>query len=251
MGTRISWRGTTVLVLTSDAGLIRLARSILKPACRVIGSVPLGANADIRTEQMDVVIIDAESVDHDVISAARRACPNARVIALAREFREADCVATLDADADYLARPFRAHDLAARVRVAELRRFNATGRPRTYRKGRVAFDLFNRSLAIDVRPVALSPSELAILSLLASQPGVVVEYKWILAELGLDGSERSRGALRSHVLRLRRKIERDSLHPEILLAEAGVGYRLAGSSDEPPHRARDSLPADKERSELL
>jgi two-component system, OmpR family, KDP operon response regulator KdpE len=251
MGTRISRRGTTVLVLTSDAGLIRLARSILKPACRVIGSVPLGANADIRTEQMDVVIIDAESVDHDVISAARRACPNARVIALAREFREADCVATLDADADYLARPFRAHDLAARVRVAELRRFNATGRPRAYCRGRVAFDLLNGRLAIDVRPVALSPSELAILSLLASQPGVVVEYKWILAELGLDSSERSRGALRSHVLRLRRKIERDPLYPEILLAEAGVGYRLAVSSDEPPHRARDSLPADKERSELL
>jgi two-component system, OmpR family, KDP operon response regulator KdpE len=251
MGTRISRRGTTVLVLTGDAGLIRLARSILKPACRVIGSVPLGANADIRTEQTDVVIIDAESVDQDVISAARRACPNARVIALAREFREADCVATLDADADYLARPFRTHDLAARVRVAELRRFNATGRPRTYRKGQLAFDLLNGRLAIDVRPVALSPSELAILSLLAARPGVVVEYKWILAELGLDSSERSRGALRSHVLRLRRKIERDPLYPEILLAEAGVGYRLAVSSDEPPHRARDSLPADKERSELL
>jgi two-component system KDP operon response regulator KdpE len=251
MGTRISRRGTTVLVLTSDAGLIRLARSILKPACRVIGSAPLGGNADIRTEQTDVVIIDAESVDHDVISAARRACPNARVIALAREFREADCVAILDADADYLARPFRAQDLAARVRVAELRRFNLTGRPRTYRKGLLIFELYDRRLAIDGRAVALSPSELAILSLLAGQPGAVAEYERILAELGLDGSQRSRGTLRSHVLRLRRKIERDSLHPEILLAEAGVGYRLAVSSEESLHRARDSLQMDRERSKHL
>jgi two-component system, OmpR family, KDP operon response regulator KdpE len=251
MGTRISPRATTVLVLTSDAGLIRLARSILKPACRVTGRALLCPSTNIHAEQADIVIIDAGSVDYDLISAARRACPDAQVIALSREFSEADCVAILDADADYLARPFRAHDLAARVRVAELRRFNATGRPRTYRKGQLAFDLLKGRLAIDVRPVALSPSELAILSLLASQPGVVVEYKRILAELGLDSSERSRGALRSHVLRLRRKIERDSLHPEILLAEAGVGYRLAVSSDEPPHRARDSLPADEERSELL
>jgi two-component system, OmpR family, KDP operon response regulator KdpE len=231
MGTRISRRGTIVLVLSSDAGLIRLARSILKPACTVIGRASLDANANIRDEQADIVIIDAESVDQDVISTARRACPDAQVIALCREFREADCVAILDADADYLPRPFRAQDLAARVRVAELRRFNLTGRPRTYRKGLLVFELFDRRLAIDGRAVALSPSELAILSLLAGQRGAVAEYKRILAELGLDGSERSRGTLRSHVLRLRRKIERDPFHPEILLAEAGVGYRLATSTE--------------------
>jgi two-component system KDP operon response regulator KdpE len=202
-------------------------------------------------ERTDLIIIDAESVDPDLIAMARRACPDAQVIALAREFREADCIAILDADADYLARPFRAHDLAARVRVAELKRFNATGRPRTYRKGQLAFDLFNCRLMIDNRPVALSPSELAILSLLASQQGVVAEHKRLVAELGLDGSERSRGTLRSHVLRLRRKIERDPLHPEILLAESGVGYRLAMPSEEPLHRARDSLPPDEGRSELL
>jgi two-component system, OmpR family, KDP operon response regulator KdpE len=251
MGAQISRRGTTVLVLTSDAGLVRLARSILEPACTVIGRAPLGANADIRADQTGIVIIDAESVDHDAISAARRACPDAQVIALAREFREADCVAILDADADYLARPFRARDLAARVRVAELRRFNLTRRPRTYHNGLLVFDLFDRRLAIDGRPVALSPSELAILSLLAAQPGAVVEHERLLAELGLEGSENDRRALRSCVFRLRRKIERDSLHPEILLAEAGVGYRLAMSSEAPPHRARDSLPMDQERSELL
>jgi two-component system KDP operon response regulator KdpE len=251
MGKRISRRGTSILVLTSDAGLIRLARSILEPTCTVIARAPLGAKVDSSVERTDLVIIDAESVDHNGIAAARRACPDAQVIALSREFSEADCVAILDADADYLARPFRAHDLAARVRVAELRRFNATGRPRIYRKGRLAFDLFSHRLVIDVQPVPLTPSELAILSILAGRPGAVVEYKWILAELSLDGSERSRRTLRSHILRLRRKIERDSLRPEILLAEAGVGYRLAAPGEEPPHRARDSLPQDEERSELL
>src|SRR5580700_8166936 len=105
MGMQIARRGTTVLVLTSDAGLIRLARSILKPACTVIGRAPLGASANIRAEQADIVIIDAESVDHNVIATARRACPGAQVVALSREFSEADCVAILDADADYLARP--------------------------------------------------------------------------------------------------------------------------------------------------
>jgi DNA-binding response OmpR family regulator len=94
-------------------------------------------------------------------------------------------------------------------------------------------------------------SELAILSLLAGQSGVVAEHKRLLAELGLDSSESSRRALRSCVFRLRRKIERDSLHPEILLAEPGVGYRVAISSEDSSRRARDCLAADGERSEYL
>jgi two-component system KDP operon response regulator KdpE len=248
MDARISHRRTAVFVLSDEAGLIRLVRSILEPACKVTGRASLlEGDADIAAQNPDVVIVDV--VERDALSAARRVGPDAQVIALCREYREADCVAVLEADADYLPRPFRAEDLAARVRVAELRRFNATGRPRTYRNGLLAFDRFNRRLAIDGRRVALSPSEVAVLSLLAAQPGAVAEFKLILAELGLDCSERSRGTLRSHVLRLRGKIERDPIHPEILLAEAGVGYRLAEPTEEPPHRARDSLPIVRERDD--
>jgi two-component system KDP operon response regulator KdpE len=251
MNTRFSRRRTTVLVLTGDAGLVRLARSILEPACMVIGRAPADGHPDIRAGQADVVLVDAQSIDLDVILAATRSWPDAKVIVLSHEFREADCVAILDANADYMPRPFRPEDLAARVRVAELRRFNATGRRRSYRKGLLVFDLFEVALTIDGRPVALGPSEVAILSLLAGQPGLVADYNRLLAELGLGGSERTRQALRSCVFRLRRKIERDSLHREILLAEAGVGYRVTAPTEEPPYRARDSLPIDQERDEYL
>jgi two-component system KDP operon response regulator KdpE len=248
MGPQISHRRTAVLVLTDEVGLVRLARSILEPSCRVTGrALLLDGDADIAAKQPDVVIFD--TVDLDVISAARRSCPEAQVIALCHEYREADCVAILDADADYLPRPFRAEDLTARVRVAELRRFNATGRPRVYRNGSLVFDLFEGALAIDGRPIPLAPSEVALLSVLAAQPGVVAQYDRIFAELRLGGSERTRQALRSCVFGLRRKIERNSLYPDILLADAGVGYRLAAPAEEPQHRARDSLPTDDERGE--
>jgi two-component system, OmpR family, KDP operon response regulator KdpE len=251
MNTRISCSRTTVLVFTGDSGLIRLARSILEPACMVIGRAPSNENLEVPAEQPEVVIVDAMSIDLDAILAARRFWPDARIIALSHECREADCVAILDADADYLPRPFRPEDLAARVRVAELRRFNATGRPRTYRNGPLAFDLFDSALTIDGRSVALGPSEAAILSVLAGQPGVVAEYDWLLGELRLGRTETTRHALRSCVLRLRRKIEQDSLHPQILLVEAGVGYRLAEPTLEQAHRAHDSLPIDRERDEPL
>ena len=99
----------------------------------------------------------------------RRACPEAQVIAMCREFREADCVAILDADGDYLVRPFRAHDLVARVRVAALRRFNATGCPRTYRRGRPLYFIFDLRLTINDQRVDLAPSELALLSAMSEQ----------------------------------------------------------------------------------
>lgn len=101
------------------------------------------------------------------------------------------------------------------------------------------FDLFNRKLAIDGRPIDLSRSELAVLTLLASQPGMVATTERLLVELGLVGSENSRQALRSRVFRLRRKIEREALRPEILLSDAGVGYRLAASMDGLPYRGTD------------
>jgi hypothetical protein len=63
---------------------------------------------------------------------------------------------------------------------------------------------------------------------------MVAQYDRIFAELGLGSSERARQALRTCVFGLRGKIECNSLHPEILLAEAGVGYRLAAPTEETP-----------------
>jgi two-component system KDP operon response regulator KdpE len=93
--------------------------------------------------------------------------------------------------------------------------------------------------------VPLAPSESTLLGRLAVQPGVVVAYERLLEEVGLDGSPRGRPALRSCVLRLRRKIEREPLHPEIVLAENGVGYRLAPPTFDLARRLRDSLPDDR------
>jgi DNA-binding response OmpR family regulator len=237
MGMRISQRDTTVLVLSNDVGLIRLAQLILAPTCTVIGRAPLSANVNLSLGQTDVVIIDEESIDHDMISAAKRACPDARVIALAPELGEADRVVVLDADADYLPRPFKAHELVARVQVAALKRFSASGRPRTYRDGSLVFDLFHHKLVIEGRPIPLDASELAVLLLLTSRPGAVVEHNRLLTEIGVDVTGSSLVALRSCVSRLRRKIERDPLHPVVLLTVGGVGYRHIASTKQPSRSA--------------
>lgn len=236
MDARVSERRTRVLVLTCEPALVRLARSILEPQRKVRAGAPVGAKSQAAAEAADIVVVDVDAVYPDAILAVQSGYPDAALIALCPERRETDCIAALDVDADYLSRPFSPYDLAARVRVAELKRFAATGRPRFYRNGALAFDLFSGKLSIEGRAVALAPSELALLAHLACRAGVVVAYERLLEEAGLVGSPRGRPALRSCVLRLRRKIEREPLNPEILLAEIGVGYRLAPPTIEPSRR---------------
>ncbi len=93
------------------------------------------------------------------------------MIAISREYREADCIAILDLDVDYLPRPFSAQDLTARVRVAELRRFKAAGHKRFYRSGSFVVDLFDRTVALDGELIALAPFELNVLMRSGEQAG--------------------------------------------------------------------------------
>jgi two-component system, OmpR family, KDP operon response regulator KdpE len=79
--------------------------------------------------------------------------------------------------------------------------------------------------------IALAPSELGVLTILAGSAGYVATFGRILAGLGRTDSAAGRRALRASVFRLRRRIERDPQRPDLLLAEAGVGYRLAPETD--------------------
>jgi two-component system, OmpR family, KDP operon response regulator KdpE len=247
MGSSASRARTRIVGLTGEVGLLRLMRSILEPnGCEVVGGA-LALDGTVTGQPVDIVIADLESFDRegldlDLLTRLRRAYPGAEMIAISREYREGDCIAVLDVDVDYLPRPFSAQDLAARVRVAELRRFKAAGHKRFYRRGSFVVDLFDRAVALDGESIALAPSELSVLTVLASRPGCVTTFGDILAGVGRAGSASGRQAVRTSVFRLRRKIERDPKHPVILLTEAGVGYRLAPEKDDvsgrdlPPRR---------------
>ena len=229
MDMSVSRPRTRILALTGEAGLLRLLRSILEPSgCKVsLGAVP--GEGEAVSGSADILIVDLESIDLDLdlVSRVRHAYPGAEILAICSAYRETDCIAILEMDVDYLPRPFRAQDLAARVRVAELRRFRAAGRRRCYRRGSFVVDLFERTVALNGEPIALSPSELSILMLLAGQPGLLMTFGGILAGMGRGDSASGRRALYMSVFCLRRRIERDPSRPDLLLTEARVGYRLA------------------------
>ncbi len=228
--------------MTGEVELHRLLRSLLEPnGCKVVASAVSHADS-ATTDPFDIVIVDLESLHLDVISQVVRAYPDAQIIAICSEYREADCVAVLDMGADYLRRPFRALDLSARVRVSELRRFKAKGQRRYYRRGSFVIDLFDREVIRAGEPLALSPTELEILTLLARNAGSVMTFSQILAGLGRADSPAAREALRTFILRLRRRIERDPRRPDLLLTEVRVGYRLAAATGDPLYSDAPTTP---------
>jgi two-component system, OmpR family, KDP operon response regulator KdpE len=235
MGSSASGARTRIVALTGEVELLRLLRSILEPnGCKVLAGA-LALDGAASGHLVDIVIADLESFDRDgpdpaLLLRLRRAYPGTELIAITREYSEADCIAILDVDVDCLPRPFRAEDLTARVRVAELRRFKAAGHKGFYRRGSFVVDLFDRTVALDGELIALAPSELSVLTVLASRPGRVTTFGDILTGVGRTGSASGRQALRMSVFRLRRRIERDPKHPVLLLTEAGIGYRLAPES---------------------
>ena len=226
VGASASWPRTRILALTGEVQLHRLLRSLLEPnGCKVVATaVPHEGPA--ANDPFDIVIVDLETLHLDVVSRAMRAYPDAQIIAICTAYREADCIAVLDMGADYLPRPFRALDLSARVRVAELRRFKAKGYRRYYRRGSLVMDLFDRKVVLGGESWR-SPSELGVLTLLARKAGSVVTFGRILGDWGAQTWQPLAKPCAHASFVCGTEFERDPRRPDLLLTESRVGYRLA------------------------
>lgn len=137
---------TRILALTREPGLHRLLRSILEPGGCKVGMGDFPSDDVAAGEPADIVIVDLEPFDLEMASRVKRAYPGAEILAICGTYREADCIAILERNLDYLPRPFLAQDLIARVRVAELRRLRTAGRGRFYRRGPLVIDRIVREL---------------------------------------------------------------------------------------------------------
>ena len=147
---------------------------------------------------------------------------------------EEDKVAGLEAGADdYQTKPFASKELLARVN-ALLRRsqvYAGNGGPDLFETGDLRVD-FDQHLAYKAgRPVDLTPTEFAILALLARSPGEIVPARAILQKVWGPAYRDEVHLLRVNVARLRRKIEEVASQPRYVLTHARAGYSIAEVSD--------------------
>ncbi|SBN62820.1 DNA-binding response regulator, OmpR family, contains REC and winged-helix (wHTH) domain [Curtobacterium sp. 9128] len=135
-----------------------------------------------------------------------------------------DRVFGLDAGADdYLTKPFAFAELTARLRA--LGRREAAGAPRTIEVGDVSIDSEARRVSIQGQRVAVSPTEFALLRLLARSVGTVVDRPKILEEVW-DGSQHvDPNVVEQYISYLRKKLTSHEATVAISTVR-GRGYRL-------------------------
>ncbi|MFM0275105.1 response regulator [Paraburkholderia aspalathi] len=224
----------TVVVIDADKAIRRFIRTSLEAAGMSVFDAQTGAQglAQAATRLADLVIIDLSLPDMDGIEVIRelRGWSAMPVVVLSARSREEDKVAALDAGADdYLTKPFGLPELSARIR-AHLRRQasgDRVGVPQV-QFGLVTIDLGERRVVRGSRIVHLSPTEYRLLSALVRHPGRVLTHEQLLGEVWGPLQTDNHHYLRIYMGHLRHKLERDPAHPEHIVTEAGVGYRLVG-----------------------
>ncbi len=147
------------------------------------------------------------------------------VIMLTAKGDDVDKIIGLELGADdYLAKPFNARELLARIR-AVLRRGRAAPATR-FRAGRLEIDFDAREVTVAGRRAALTSYEFDLLAALARAAGRVLSREQLLDALKGAEYEPFDRSIDVHVSKLRAKLEADPKAPRHIKTVRGVGYVL-------------------------
>lgn len=221
-----------ILIVEDDPALRNSIRSILERnghEVQTAGDGSAGARELQTGGTWDVVLLDIglPFVDGWEIlrSLEGRRIPS--VIVISARGGEQDKVRALDMGADdYLAKPFGADELLARIRAVLRRTQPAVGPNVIVKSGSVTVDLAGRVVVRDGAEVRLSPTEYGLLAALARHSGQVIDHRTLLREVWGQAYGDERNYLRTFVQRLRVKLEDDPKNPQIIVTAGTRGYRF-------------------------
>ena len=181
-----------------------------------------------QTTSIDLVLLDLGLPDIDGIDLLKilRKRLHLPIIIISARSNEEEKVKALDLGADdYVTKPFGTNELLARIRTA-LRHQNVQTEAISVIENKALKIDFEKQLVYkDGRGIHLTKNEYRILALMFRQLGKVVTYQTLMTEVWGPYSDDSQ-TLRVNMSNIRKKIEKDTLKPEYLITEIGVGYRL-------------------------
>lgn len=161
----------------------------------------------------------------DVLRQARGAGVRTPVLMLTALDAVGDRVAGLDAGADdYLAKPFAAEELLARVRALGRRPAEWEGGT-ALRRGDVELRVQDRLLTGPAGAHTLSQRECALLELFLRNPGVTLPRERILLNVWGPDSDVESGNIDNYIHLVRRRLRLVGSRME-LVTRRGAGYRL-------------------------
>lgn len=221
---------TTALIIDDEAQIRRLLRLVLEAEGYRVLDAESGRQGltDVALRRPDVVLLDLGLPDMDGLAVLQRLREWSRVPVLILSVRAEpeDKVAALDAGADdYVTKPFESAELLARLRAIQRRAPSGTEDP-YFQASHLAIDFNTRIVTVEGREVKLTPTEYALLKVLAQHAGKVVTHKQLLREVWGPNAESQSQYLRVYMTHLRKKIEIPDAPEKLLRTESGIGYRL-------------------------
>lgn len=193
-----------------------------------VANTGMEALTAFQTTSIDLVLLDLGLPDIDGIDLLKilRKRMHLPIIIISARNNEAEKVKALDLGADdYVTKPFGTNELLARIRTA-LRHQNVQAETVSVVENNDLKIDFDRQLVYkEGQEIHLTKNEYRILALMFRQIGKVVTYQTLMTEVWGPYSDDSQ-TLRVNMSNIRKKIEKDTLKPEYLITEIGVGYRL-------------------------
>lgn len=178
-------------------------------------------------DSFDLILLDLGLPDIDgieLLKIIRKRLATPLIVISARN-NEHEKVKALDLGAvDYVTKPFGMNELLARIRTA-FRHRKQEELPSVITNGELSLDTESQLLTKAGEPIHLTKNEYRILLVLFQHLGKVVTYRVLTSEVwGPYGTDSQ--VLRVNMSNIRKKIEKNTIRPEYLITEIGVGYRL-------------------------
>jgi two-component system, OmpR family, KDP operon response regulator KdpE len=227
------WR-PRVLVVDDEPQIVRALKVVLREAGFDASAAETAAEAldAAAVRPPEAAIVDLVLPDGDGIELTRRLreWSEMPILVLSAVGEESQKVRALEAGADdYVTKPFGTRELIARLHAALRRAGRAEEEPTITAEG-LEIDLAARVVRVEGEPVHLTPIEFELLRALARNRGRLMTHRKLLLDVWGPEYVDDIQPLRTHIARLRAKIEPTSAagtsEHRYILTEPGVGYRF-------------------------
>lgn len=223
----------TVLVIEDEPEIRRFLRTTLPQQGYRLYEAATGQEglAQAAARNPDIILLDIGLPDLDgleIIKQVRQWTATPIIVLTARD-QERVKIQALDLGADdYVTKPFGLGELLARIRVALRHMFRPAEEPgeTVFTLGELRVDLLRRHVLVSGKEVHLTPIEYKLLTTLVQHAGKVLTHRQLLKEVWGPLHIEEAHYLRVYMRQLRNKLEANPAHPQYLLTELGVGYRL-------------------------
>ncbi len=221
-------RNKRIIVVEDDSDIANLLRLELEEAGFEVEAHETGMRglAAVRERNPDLVILDLGLPDLSGAEIARRIrqTGDTPIIILTAADDVGTKVEMLNAGADdYLAKPFHAQELVARVGV-QLRKRNGQAARKV---GNLSIDAVRRQVMWEDEEVRLSPREFDLIAYLSGQPGRVYSRQEIEINVWGEQLPPSSNVVDVHIANIRSKM-RDAGGFGVIRTVRGIGYAVKG-----------------------